>query len=78
MRTKKKRGVIAIDRDIPVPPPRRKYPIYDLKVGESFAVPADKAPSFGGIIHYCRSKFPKRRFRYSAQADGTYRLWRIA
>lgn len=54
---------------------RNRYPIKQLKVGESFVIPKDRVPN--GRINGLGRRY---NFRLSVrkQADGSVRVWRVA
>jgi len=75
-----------IERDIPIPPPgprwRRRYPIKDLAVGESFFVPAGDRTAQEVASALARAAWSVKmktgaRFTVRSLGDGA-RLWRVA
>lgn len=65
---------MKVDKNIPLP---RKFPFADMKVGDSFAVPADiKRPAVTvAAMRYGRKHGMK--FTVRQVADKTFRCWRI-
>lgn len=71
--------MIAIDDGIPAPLPvssgRRKYPWYELEVGQSFLAPNTSTHSMTcSATHYGRRL--GRKFRTS-KVEGGIRVWRV-
>lgn len=67
-----------IDRDFSYPPfsSLRKFPIYEMEVGESFQVPGDQERSVRTAIY----KYGKRTgkvFSVRKMRDLTIRCWRL-
>lgn len=68
--------MIKIEKGIPKPNTVRRYPWRDMKVGDSFEVPAGMNPeSFRHNAHLAgrrlNRKFSTRKF------NGGYRCWRV-
>ena len=66
---------MKIEKNIPIP--RLKYPFADMKVNDSFAVPADVNRSAIGVaaLRYARKHSVK--FTIRQMPDKTLRCWRI-
>lgn len=67
---------VEISKDVPLPPPRRRYPYGEMEVGESFLVG-------GGVLqvvcnaNYRAGKRLGRKFIARKEAGGV-RVWRIS
>ena len=67
---------VGLSKDVPLPPPRRRYPYGEMEVGESFLVG-------GGVLqvvcnaNYRAGKRLGRKFIARKEAGGV-RVWRIA
>ena len=67
---------VEISRDVPVPPPKRRYPYRDMEVGESFLVS-------GGVLqvvcnnNYRTGKKLERKFIARKEQEGV-RVWRVS
>ena len=70
--------MIEIEKNVPIPPNRsaRKYPIYDLEIGDSFFVEGRTGPSMSYFIAQAKKKtghsFTTRI------CEGGVRVWRTA
>jgi hypothetical protein len=66
-------GEIKIEKGIPIPTPRKKYPFFTMKVGESFF--SDK-PGVANLssIH---SRKGKEKFT-CRKVEGGWRVWRVS
>ncbi len=72
-----KNTIFKIEKSIPIPPHKStnaKFPILDMKVGDSFEVHSLREATS------VRTCFNNRGFKCTirVQVDGTYRCWRIA
>ena len=65
---------IKIQKGVPIPPVRRKYPFREMQVGDSFFVAGGK-PSVAGAISSA-TKTGRGRFR-TAKEKGGLRVWRV-
>jgi hypothetical protein len=68
--------IIKIDKNIPMPEKwsaKKKYPISELEVGDSFEVDA----LFENNVRTSSYRFPDKKFTVLKQKNGTYRCWRI-
>ncbi len=73
--------VFKIEKNIP-PPPKRAgrapvFPFAQLKVGESFVVPAEQSAAASASAHYNGRKYG-RTFQQKRNPDGSVRFWRVA
>lgn len=70
---------VSIDRDVPMPPIRHRFPFYSMKIGDSFGFPFD--PGLRNTIsvaaHFYAKRHPGRRFSVRRK-DGEIRCWRIS
>ena len=66
---------IKIEKNIPIPKPRNKYPFALMDVGDSFFVPGKTAShlsgSIGNAMRITSGKFVTRNI------DGGVRVWRV-
>jgi len=79
----------AIERDVPIPPrswhgPPRKYPLYEMEVGDSFLVAVGEKDTPRDVLHNLKSSIrnavrcrPGWRFTTRTTSDGV-RVWRVA
>ncbi len=72
---------IKLQKNIPMPAPKNKYPFADMKIGDSFFIKDEPGKPATRVVqpaaaHYKRidSSFDYR----TRQMDGGVRLWRIA
>ena len=72
---KKKIEVASIDTGVPVPE-RAKYPVRELKVGDSFLFPADKRDSVQPLASKIKVE-TGREFTIRKMDNDTCRIWRI-
>ena len=67
---------VGLDKDIPVPEPRKRYPYREMEIGDSFFVPA------GGIQNICNQNYRTGkklgRSFIARKEDGGVRVWRTA
>lgn len=76
-------SLIAIERNIPIPDPKRggprqsKYPWSQMKVGESFLFPETVKKSTAASLVYSAGKSRKRKFSIRT-VDNGIRCWRTA
>lgn len=67
---------VEVSRDVPLPPPRRRYPYGEMEVGESFLIP-------GGTLqvvcnaNYRAGKRLSRKF-IARREEGGVRVWRTS
>jgi len=66
-----------VERDIPPPPSRSKYPFGEMEVGDSFLVPGIKTSAeISSAVNYRKSRYGEN---YICRAvDGGVRVWRTA
>ena len=67
----------TIERGLPMPPPRTKYPFLEMEVGDSFAAPLASR----NIISSRASSIGARHGREFVSrkiSDGQVRVWRVA
>lgn len=79
--------VLAVEKDIPIPEAshrKRRYPLDQMEVGDSFLVPTDPAMTFRKLqakasssVAYAHGTLGGRRF-VTRQVEGGVRVWRIA
>lgn len=74
---------IEIDNSVPLPTSETrgrpaKYPIRDLEIGESFAVPEGKVQNVRSSAQQVQRRNPGRQYSVKPDGDGNYRCWRIA
>lgn len=85
---KEERKIIKpkIEKNIPLPPKRNrsletyKYPLKDMKVGDSFSIEYDRCiqQSIYGAIKYFKKEGLKAEFTISAsKKDNLIRVWRV-
>ena len=69
-------SAIKIEKNVPMFGLYSKYPLAEMKVGDSFAIPVGKHDS----VRAQSQKRNKSNAKFSIRklADGTYRCWRIA
>lgn len=70
--------MIKVDKNVPPPRQRGKYPWRQMEVGDSFLVPEGMENSVRYAASYFRKRNPDYKFMVRKQEDGTYRCWRIA
>lgn len=73
------KNTIKIDKKVPLPQPRsssKRYPLADMKVGDSFWVPAEEVNSARSAAsqHGARNN---KKFTTRAEDDGL-RVWRVS
>lgn len=66
-----------IDKDIPVPESRFKYPIITMEIGDSFLVPKKEVGKnlCGRMTTVCKKLGIKLQVK--KQDNGDYRVWRV-
>ena len=76
---------IKIEKSVPCPPGRfsiRLYPIDQLEIGDSFAVPSEQARCLRSVLGPYKASHPGWNYTCRAvdKADGTKetRVWRLA
>lgn len=75
MKTTSTTSPIKIEKGVPVPPGRDKYPWADMDVGDSFFVATDKVENFKRNV-YAKNRNGKM---FTARAEGNgVRVWRTA
>lgn len=67
-------GAIVIEHDIPPPKKRHRYPLEDMKVGDSILVPASVRHTSSIVSTYGRGRDAKFTCR---TVEGGTRVWRI-
>jgi hypothetical protein len=74
--------VIEIEKGIPLPPagtgshPNRKYPLTEMKIGDSFLIQKGNQGSIRS--HMTRQgRLLGRSFSVRQQTDGSFRCWRV-
>jgi hypothetical protein len=55
---------------------RRKWPIYNMDVGQSFRVTEREVNSLRACVQYAQTAY-QLRFTTRREADGHYRCWRV-
>jgi hypothetical protein len=73
---------IKIEKNVPFPSRRNKYPISDMEVGDSFFVPGKKSTQAGAIVfkHVQKGKkFSSRTCTQEVNGETVngVRIWRI-
>jgi hypothetical protein len=73
--------VARIECGIPIPVPRNgdkrtRWPIDELRVGESLYKKTDNMGHFGQIMRRAKRRFPSRNYTCRSVSGGT-RIWRI-
>jgi hypothetical protein len=68
--------MIKVDKDIPIPPRRLKYPWSTMEVGDSFFVPGKNSQSFGNTVQHAR-RTTGRTFT-ARKVEGGLRIWRTS
>jgi hypothetical protein len=68
--------MIEIEKGIPLPVGRHKYPFLDMEIGDSFFVGNRTTGEMSYHIAYFRKKHPLRKFTCRT-VDGGVRCWRI-
>lgn len=68
--------VVTIDSGIPIPSSREKYPLSELKVGESFSFRTEKRASVQSAASLMKRTTAKE-FRIRKIEDGICRVWRV-
>lgn len=69
------RNMVTVDKGIPIPQPRRKYPWKKMKVGDSFFVPNDCTANVAGGAGWAGLKYNMRFV--CRKMDGGVRVWRV-
>ena len=67
--------VITIDKGVPLPPLRRKWPFVGMEVGDSFFIDRPTA-AFSGVAGVAGARLG-RKFTCRAE-NGGCRVWRVA
>ena len=67
-------GIVKIERGIPVPQGRAKYPWRQLQIGESFLAPVRYTSLANGRVQ--AQRITGFKFRMKPEKEGT-RVWRI-
>lgn len=65
-------GAIKIEKGVQMPQ-RAKYPLAEMKIGDSFVIPAGNKTNPHQLAFHHRMKVETR-----VQPDGSRRVWRIA
>ena len=65
---------MKIEKNVPIP---KKYPFEEMKVGDSFAVPADVKRITIAVAANRYGKAHKMVFSVRQMPDKTFRCWRI-
>ena len=66
---------IKIQKGVPIPPPRGKYPWGDMEVGDSFVT--ERKGISARAAGYAKRDGTGKEVRVRSQGDGTARVWRI-
>ncbi len=68
---------LRIQRSVPAPTvrERNRYPIREMKVGDSFVIPPQRVPR--GTINGLGRRY-KMKLATRTQPDGSVRVWRVA
>lgn len=67
-----------IDKGIPFPSDRSKYPFEDMEVGDSFVVHPDNAGNANSSSAAYAKKCPGVKFRMRKQSETETRIWRVS
>ena len=65
---------LPIDKNIPLP---ARFPFAGMKVGDSFAVPADVQRATVAVAASRYGRKHKMKFSTRKMEDGSYRCWRM-
>lgn len=65
---------MKIDKNVPIPANRNKYPFRDMDVGDSFLIEGDLAKTRGAATNW--GKANNKKFSIQNTEEG-YRCWRI-
>lgn len=70
--------MFKVENEVPLPAPRpyTKYPFHDMKVGDSFAIPAELIDKASRAA-YAHGKAHGMRFTTRTLEDGSGRCWRV-
>jgi hypothetical protein len=70
----------AIEKSIPIPSRKRKYPLREMNVGDSFYVPCENGRRKGqSILGLTYVAFPGKTRKFTTRTDATgVRCWRVA
>ncbi len=68
---------IEIDRGIPIPAPRFRWPFHSMKVGDSFFVPNEMVVALRQAVKYRHAKKLGDRYTLRSKERGA-RCWRVA
>jgi hypothetical protein len=73
------KSMFKIEKDVPIPAEytRKKYPLGDLKIGDSFLIPKDKAPTNMSASLAPQVARLSIKITIRKQPNGDYRVWRI-
>lgn len=66
---------IVIDKDIPFPEARQRWPFGELEVGDSFRIGGSIKTAANQCCRY--GKRYGRKFVYRADGEGFVRVWRV-
>lgn len=71
--------MLEIESHIPAPtaPTRERYPFYDMRIGDSFAVSQDRIKNARCAAWMFARRHPGVRFTSRKTVDGC-RIWRVA
>ncbi len=66
----------VIEKGIPAPSARGKYPFAQMEVGDSFFVPDKTTATFGGVLSHARKR---TGFGFVMRSEnGGLRVWRVS
>ncbi|HQT62754.1 hypothetical protein [Acidiphilium sp.] len=69
-------GMIEIEKNVPMPMRRQRYPWRQMKVGDSFVVPGKTSGAFSGAK---RAAAKATGFKFATRnVEGGVRVWRVA
>ena len=67
-----------IEKNVPIPGDRAKYPFADMEVGDSFVVHPDNAGNVNSSSMAYTKKCPGVKFRMRKQTETESRIWRVS
>ena len=67
---------VRIDKNIPIPAAKSKYPFREMEVGDSFLCPKESGKNIYSAAGQANARIKGRRFIVRKTDDG-YRVWRV-
>ena len=66
---------MKIDKNIPIPEDRKRYPWKEMEVGDSFFIEGKEASQIGGIANFANRTYKPKHF-ITRTVKGGVRIWR--